>query len=181
MPNRSWRRNAYAGRIRITYTLGRFVSVDDRQCKREVAPVTSTSCSRIKILASKHANETCAHAYELHDEAVVRRCLLGWMATDSGVRLPEKRYNTHALGMKGTARFVKELQSKYGLSSDQLKQLQRANDESKSAAHRTELVSGLVETWSAGPVPSGENGHQGLFYESSHVATRRAAYIAPPG
>ena len=141
----------------------------------------SMSYARIETVAKRHANETCAHAYELHTESGVRRCLLGWMAIDSGIRLPEERSNTHALGMKGTARFIEELGSEYGLSLDQLKVLQRANDESTSAAHLTKLVSGLLETWSAGPVPSGKNGDQCLILESSHAATYLAAYIAPPG
>ena len=181
MPNRSRCRHAYVGQIRINYTLGRYFSADDRLCNREVAPVTSTSYARINSVAEKHANETCAHAYELHGEAGVRRCLLGWMASDSGVRLPDKRHNTHALGMKGTGRFIEELQSEYGLSSDQLKELQRASDESKSAAHLKEMVSGLLESWSDGAVPSGKNYPFRPVERSLNAATHRAAYIAPPG
>ena len=142
--------------------------------------MTSTSYTRIKSIAQTHGNEMCPYVYELNGETGVRRCLLSWMAIDSGVRLPDERYNTHALGMKGTARFIKEMQSEYGLSLDQLKELQRANDESKSAAHLTELLSELLETWSAGPVPSGKKGDQRPIDESSHAATNRAAYIASP-
>lgn len=108
----------------------------------------STSCDRIQTIAEEHANQTCAHAYELRGEAGVRRCLLGWMAADSGVRLPDERYNTHVLGMKGTGQFIREMQSEYGLSLDQLRQLQRANDESENPDELIALISGLVETWS---------------------------------
>ena len=181
MPNRSRCRHAYVGQIRINYTLGRIFSADDRLCNREVAPVTSTSYARINSVAEKHANETCAHAYELHGEAGVRRCLLGWMASESGVRLPDKRYNTHALGMKGTGRFIEELQSEYGLSSDRLKELQRASDESKSAAHLKELVSGLLESWSGGAVPSGKNHPFRPIDKPLNATTHRGAYIALPG
>lgn len=143
--------------------------------------MTSTSYARIESVAKKHANETCAHAYELSGEAGVRRCLLGWMAIDSGVRLPDRRYDTHALGMKGTARFIKEMQSEYGLSLDQLKQLQRANDESKNPAHLTKLVSGLLETWSARPVPSGKNDSYCPIDRSIYATPVSAAYTATPG
>ena len=181
MPNRSRCRHAYVGQIRINYTLGRIFSADDRLCNREVAPVTSTSYARINSVAEKHANETCAHAYELHGEAGVRRCLLGWMASESGVRLPDKRYNTHALGMKGTGRFIEELQSEYGLSSDRLKELQRASDESKSAADLKELVSGLLESWSGGAVPSGKNHPFRPIDKPLNSTTHRGAYIPLPG
>ena len=120
--------------------------------------MTSTTYSRIKDIAEQHANETCTFAYELHEETGVKRCLLGWMATDSGVRLPEETYNTHVLGMRGTEEFIREMRSEYGLSLDQLKQLQSANDESKSPSHLTELISGLLETWSAGPGASTDKG-----------------------
>lgn len=181
MPNPPRCRHAYVGKIRINYILERFFSADDRLCNREVAPVKSMSYPRINSVAEKHANETCAHAYELRGEAGVRRCLLGWMASDSGIRLPDKMYNTYAPGMKGTGRFIEELRSEYGLSSDQLRELQRASDESKSAAHLKDLVSGLLESWSDGPVPSGKNHPLRPIDESLNTMTPRAAYIAPPG
>ena len=140
-----------------------------------------TSYARIQSIAEKHANETCTHAYERHGEAGVRRCLLGWMAADSGIRLPGETYNAHALGMNGTGRFNREMQSEFGLSPEQLKQLQRANDESKSPAHLMDLVTSLLGTWSAEPVPSGENGPRPLIDEPCHAATHGAASIAPPG
>ena len=143
--------------------------------------MTPTSYTRIQGIAEKHANETYTHSYDLQGEAGVRRCLLGWMATDSGVRLPDETYNTYALGMKGTGRFIREMQSEYGLSLYQLKQLQRANDESKGPAHLMALVSSLLETWSTGPVPSGDDGPKRLIDESPHTTTHRVACIAPPG
>lgn len=181
MPNRPWHKHGCVGRIRIIYRLERFISTDSWHSRREGGLVTSTTYSRIRSIAEKHANETCAHAYELNGESGVRRCLLGWMAVDSGVRLPDETSNTHVLGMMGTGRFIREMQSEYGLSLDQLKQLQGANDESKSPAHLTELVSGLLETWSAGPVPSGNNGPKRLIYEPSHATIHRVSYIVPPG
>ena len=139
--------------------------------------MASTSYDRIQNVAEKHANEICTHAYELHGDVGVRRCLLGWMAADSGVRLPNEIYNTHVLGMEGTGRFIREMQSEYGMSLDQLRQLQRANDESKSAAQLMELLSGLMETWSARPVPSGERAIKSPVEESFYTKKDRAIHI----
>lgn len=139
------------------------------------------SYAGIQSVATKHANEMCAHAYELHSEAGVRRCLLGWMAADVGLRLPEERYNNHALGMAGTGRFVKVLRSAYGLSLYQLKLLQRANDESKNPTDLTVLLSGLFEAWSFGPVPSGTEGNRRQIDDSPRDTTATAVYGAPSG
>ncbi len=181
MPNRPRRKHAYVGWIRIIYTLERFIGTDSWHSERMGAPVASTSYARIQSIAEKHANETCTHAYELQGDTGMRRCLLGWMATDSGVRLPNETYNTHVLGMKGTGRFVREMQSEYGLSLDQLKQLQSANDESKSPAHLKELVSRLIETWSSGPEPAGESATEYMTDQSAQTVTHGETQIAPRG
>ena len=117
--------------------------------------MAATIHARIENVVERHASEACGYAYETPAATGVRRCLLGWMATESGIRLPDAKYNTHVLGMEGTDEFVAEMQTAYGLSLDQLKQLQRANDESSSPAQLKSLVSDLLETWSYALVHSG--------------------------
>jgi hypothetical protein len=111
--------------------------------------VNTRSGLRIAEILERHVNELCRSLYTEED----RHCLLGWMAVEAGVKLPPMRYNAHVVGMAGTARFAEQLQAAYGLTFEQLKQLQFANDD---AADATELLDAIKELFES-PEP-GETG-----------------------
>lgn len=103
--------------------------------------VTTRSGLRIAGILERHVNELCRSLYTEGD----RHCLLGWMAVEAGVKLPPMRYNAHVVGMPGTGRFVEQLRAAYGLTLEQLKQLQFANDDAADAVELLEAIRELLE------------------------------------
>jgi hypothetical protein len=108
--------------------------------------VNTRSGPRIAEILKRHVNELCRSLYTEEK----RHCLLGWMAVEAGVKLPPMRYNTHVVGMAGTGRFVEQLQAAYGLTLDQLKQLQFANDDATDITELLEAIKELSQSHESG-------------------------------
>ena len=102
---------------------------------------------RVIAILERHAKEICSSYYTNDDFTPTRHCLLGWMALEAEVALPQRRYNTHVIGMAGTRRFANELQRNYGLTLQQLKQLQLVNDETNDVQKLIKMVIALVRQW----------------------------------
>lgn len=104
---------------------------------------------RMVALLERHRSELCSSFYTRDDLAPTNHCLMGWMARDAGIALPPSRYNTHVIGMKGTGRFAAALQQEYGLTLNQLQQLQLANDDAHTVPEMIELLIHLARNWHA--------------------------------
>ena len=106
-----------------------------------------SSLSVLVEVLDNHADEFCFSQYT--DDAYIprRHCLLAWMAIEAGIELPPSRYNSHVVGMAGTRRFSDEIQQAYGISFEQIRQLQFANDESGDVEGMKNLLLNLVRQW----------------------------------
>ena len=69
------------------------------------------------------------------------------MAIEAGIDLPPSRYNSHVVGMAGTRRFSDEIQQAYGISFQQIRQLQFANDEAGDVEGMKNMLLNLVRQW----------------------------------
>lgn len=104
---------------------------------------------RMIALLERHRHDLCSRFYTRDDLTPTNHCLMGWMARDSGVALPPAKYNTHSIGMKGTGRFSNELGQEYGLTLEQLQQLQLANDDARTTPEMIELLIRVARGWHA--------------------------------
>ena len=102
---------------------------------------------RMITLLDRHKDELCSSFYTRDDLTPPNHCLMGWMAKDADIRLPPSRFNTHVIGMTGTGRFSAELQQEYGLTLEQLRRLQLANDDARTAPAMIELLIRLAGSW----------------------------------
>lgn len=98
---------------------------------------------RLVEVLDRHAHEFCFSQYK--DES--HHCLLAWMAIEAEIDLPPARYNTHVIGMAGTRRFSNEIQQSYGLSSEQVRQVQFANDEAGCVGDLRIMLLNLINQW----------------------------------
>ncbi|MDA0769945.1 MAG: hypothetical protein O2821_06950 [Chloroflexi bacterium] len=111
---------------------------------------TTSFLPRMIALLERHRQDLCSSFYTRDDLTPTNHCLLGWMAEDARVALPPARYNTHVIGMKGTGRFSADLQEEYGLTLQQLQQLQLANDDARTMQEMTEMLIRLARGWHVG-------------------------------
>ena len=105
--------------------------------------MTRSMLFRLVDVLDSHAHEFCFSQYTKES----RHCLLAWMAIEAEIDLPPARYNTHVIGMAGTRRFSDEIQQSYGLSFEQVRAIQFANDEAGSVDDLRELLLDLINQW----------------------------------
>jgi hypothetical protein len=96
--------------------------------------------NRVLSVLSRRSGSLCANAYTdiMSDEE--RHCILGWLAVEAGIGLPQDDLNSYVLGMEGTLEFADALEGEYRLPLKTLKLLQFANDDGCDGQELVERV-----------------------------------------
>ena len=98
------------------------------------------STSEIQAILDKRAEQLCFSRYSQTKAGMEQHCLLGWMAVEAGITLPDADGNTEVIGMNGTESFARSLCYTYGLSLSMLRALQFANDDAPTGRELVEHV-----------------------------------------